>query len=82
MKWTTVDITSMTTNLSGTPVDGQQLRIAITGTAARAITWGAGFESSTVTLPTTTVISKTLYLGIIYNSTDAKWDIVGYNLQA
>lgn len=27
-----------------------------------------------VTLPTTTVINKTLYVGFLYNSTDSKWD--------
>jgi hypothetical protein len=40
----TVDITSFTTNLSGTPTDGQKLWIYIVGTAARAITWGGSFE--------------------------------------
>ena len=27
-------------------------------------------------LPTTTVISKYIYVGCIYNSTDTKWDVV------
>jgi hypothetical protein len=35
-----------------------------------------------VTLPTTTVISKTLYLGMIYNSTDTKWDVVAVAQEA
>lgn len=58
-------ITSMTTNLSGTPSTGDLLRFWFTddGTA-RAITWGASFAASgTVTLPTTTVISTTLTVG-------------------
>ena len=52
-------ITSMTTNLSGTPVNGQKLiiRIKDNGTA-RAITWGASFASRGATLPTTTVLGK------------------------
>lgn len=54
------DITSFTTNLSGTPTEGQTLRISITGTAARAITWGGSFESSSVALPTTTVTTERL----------------------
>ncbi len=68
-------ITSMTTNLSGTPVNGQKLtyRIKDDGTA-RAITWGASFASLGATLPTTTVISTTLYVDFIYNSTSAKWE--------
>lgn len=55
-----VDITNMSTNLTGTPVDGDILEIQITGTAARAITWGTSFASSTVTLPTTTTTTATL----------------------
>jgi hypothetical protein len=78
-------ITSMTTNLSGTPTNGQKLLIRIkdNGTA-RAITWGASFVSSGVaTLLATTVISKTHYVGLIYDSTATKWvciavDATGY----
>lgn len=70
-------ITSMTTNLSGTPTNGQKLiiRILDNGTA-RAITWGASFASRGATLPTTTVLSKYLYVGFIYNSAASKWDCV------
>lgn len=73
----TADITSFTTNLSGTPVDGDILEIQITGTAARAITWGASFVSSTVTLPTTTVTTSTLTVILQYFTTSSygnnKW---------
>lgn len=69
----TVDITSFTTNLSGTPTEGQTLWIAITGTAARAITWGSSFEASTVALPTTTVSTNRLDVGFIWNSVTSKW---------
>jgi hypothetical protein len=72
-----VDITSFTTNLSGTPTDGQTLWIAITGTAARAITWGASFESSTITLPTTTVTTNRLDVAFIWNVVSGKWRCVG-----
>lgn len=72
----TVDITSMTTNLSGTPTDGQKLWIAITGTAARLITWGTSFEASTVALPTTTVSTNRLDCGFIWNAATSKWRIV------
>lgn len=68
-----VDITSFTTNLSGTPTDGQTLWIAITGTAARAITWGASFEASTVALPTTTVTTARLDVGFVWNAATSKW---------
>lgn len=70
-------ITSMTTNLSGTPTNFQKLiiRIKDNGTA-RAITWGASFEAKGVPLPTTTVISKVLTVGFIYDSVSAKWGCV------
>lgn len=69
----TVDITSFTTNLSGTPTDAQTLWISITGTAARAITWGSSFEASTVALPTTTVSTNRLDVGFIWNAATSKW---------
>ena len=61
----------------GTPVQGQRLviRIKDNGTA-RALTWNAVFRAMGTALPSTTVLSKTLYLGFFYNSTDTKWDLV------
>lgn len=66
-------ITSMTTNLSGTPVDGDLLEFRFTddGTA-RAITWGASFAATTVALPTTTVISTMLRVGFEYSGSTWK----------
>lgn len=80
-----VAITSMTSGLTGTPVDGQKLiiRIKDNGTA-RAITWGTSFTSSGVaTLLATTVANKTHMIGLVYDSAAAKWvcmavDAVGY----
>lgn len=70
-------ITSMTTNLSGTPTEGQTLWIAFTDNGtARAITWGTSFEASTVVLPTTTVISARLDVGFVWNVTTSKWRCV------
>ena len=68
-------ITNMSTNLSGTPTEGQTLWIAITGTAARAITWGDSFEASAaVALPTTTVTTARLDVGFVWNT--SKWRCV------
>ena len=72
----TVDITSFTTNLSGTPTDGQKLWIYVVGTGARAITWGTSFESSTATLPTTTVSTNRLDVGFVWNAATSKWRCV------
>ena len=71
-----VNITSFTTSLTGTPTNGQKLWIYIVGTAARTITWGASFESSTVTLPTTTVSTNRLDVGFVWNAVTSKWRCV------
>ena len=70
-------------NPTGTFTEGQALMIRIKDNAtAQTIAFDTNYRAIGVTLPTTTVISKTLYLGIIYNATDSKWDVIGYNLQA
>lgn len=71
-------ITSMTTNLSGTPADGDTLLIRLTddGTG-RAISWGAKFEASTIELPTTTVASTMLAVQFIWNTVSSAWRCVG-----
>jgi len=69
----TADITSFTSGLSGTPTENQKLWISITGTDARAITWGSSFENGAVTLPTTTVGTTRLDVGFVWNSVTSKW---------
>lgn len=70
-------ITSMTTNLTGAPSAGDYLVIQITDNGtARAITWGASFVSTTVTLPTTTVISTMLRVGFQRNNANTVWDCI------
>lgn len=68
---------------SGTPTQGQPIvfRIKDNGTA-RAITWNAIFRAIGITLPTTTVINKTMYVSGYYSTTDTKWDMVGYAIEA
>jgi hypothetical protein len=72
---------------AGTPTDGQRtvLRFKDNGTA-RALTWTTGatkaFRAVGVTLPTTTVISKTVYVGCIYNGADSRWDAVAVSQEA
>jgi hypothetical protein len=65
---------------SGTPTDGQKLviRIEDNGTG-RALTWttsSGAYRAVGVTLPTTTVASKVVYIGCIYNSQDTFWDVI------
>lgn len=67
----------------GTIVNGNSLllRIKDNGTA-RAISFNAIYRAVGVTLPTTTVVNKTLYIGAKYNSTDSKWDIIAVGQEA
>ena len=72
---------------AGTPTDGQRavFRIKDNGTA-RALTWttgvSKGFRAVGATLPTTTVINKTVYVGCIYNIADSRWDVVAVAQEA
>lgn len=71
---------------SGTPTDGQRLilRFEDNGTG-RGITWttsSGAYRAVGVTLPTTTVASKAIYVGCIYNSTDTFWDVIATVTQA
>lgn len=63
---------------TGTPTQGQQLIIRIKDNGgAQSLGWNAIYRaSSDLALPTTTVASKTMYLGFMYNSTDTKWDLI------
>jgi hypothetical protein len=64
-------------NPGGTPVQGDKLIIRIKDNgSAHALTYDTQFRAVGVSLPSTTVISKTLYMGFIYNSTDTKWDLI------
>ncbi len=64
-------------NMSGTPDNFDKLIFRIKDNAtARAITWGSDFEDAGQALPTTTVESKLLTVGFIYNSVTSKWGCV------
>jgi hypothetical protein len=71
---------------SGTPTNGQKLTIRLedNGTG-RTLTWtttSGAYRAIGVSLPTTTVASKSLYVGCIYNSQDVFWDVVAVAQQA
>jgi len=68
------NITSFTTNLTGTPSNGQKLWISVTGTAAVSLAFGASFEpSGTVPLPTTTQGTVRLDIGFVWNAATSAW---------
>ena len=64
-------------NPTGTPTDGQTLWVAVTGTAARALTYDTQFEASAaVALPTTTVTTNRLDMLFVWIAATSKWRIV------
>lgn len=79
------NITSMTTNLSGTPQNGDTLIYEIKDNgSARTIGWGASFVAGGVALPTTTVASKILTVGFVYSTANSlnKWRCVASKQEA
>jgi hypothetical protein len=62
---------------SGTPANGNMLLIRVKddGTA-RALTYNAIYDGTLDDLPSTTTISKTLYILFVYNSEATKWELI------
>ena len=70
-------------NPTGTATEGKVILIRIKDNAtSQTIAYGTEYRALGVTLPTATTISKTHYLGMIYNVTDTKWDVIGVNEEA
>ena len=68
---------------TGTPLDGDKLifRLLDDGTS-RSLTWNGTYTVIGVTLPTATTISKTTYVGCIYNANNTRWDVIAVTTQA
>lgn len=66
---------------TGTPVNGQKLVFRLRSTNAQTFSWNAVFAGSTdLSLPTTSSgSSKYDYVGFMYNSTAAKWQLLAKN---
>lgn len=70
-------------NPSGvTASEGKDLVIRIKDNGSPvSILFGTKYRAFNDALPITTESSKTLYLGIVYNAIDDKWDVVGISNQ-
>ena len=85
------EVTALATGLTinaptGSPVDGQKLiiRILDNGTS-QTLTWtttSGGYRIVGTTLPTSTTVSKILYVGCIYNTAATFWDVIALAQQA
>ena len=71
---------------SGTPTDGQKLILRIKDNGiAQTLAWtttSGGYRVIGNTLPITTAVSKTAYIGCIYNSAELFWDVIAIAQQA
>ena len=83
VKITALAVALTLANPTGTAIPGlgMVIRIKDNGTA-RAISYGTQYRGIGVVLPTTTVLGKTLYLAMIYNSDDTKRDVVAVGQEA
>jgi hypothetical protein len=68
---------------SGTPISGHRmiLRIKDNG-VSRALTWNATYFPIDITLPATTTAGKVLYIGIVYNDIESRWDVIAIAQEA
>jgi hypothetical protein len=66
---------------TGTPFNGQKLMLRLRSSSVQTFSWNAIFQGSTdVALPSaSTGSSKYDYMGFIYNSTAAKWQLAAKN---
>ncbi len=76
-----VEVTAQNTNFTlanptGTALEGFGLVVRVKGNSTYTIGYGSQYRALGTTLPTALVANKWLYLGMIYNGNDTKWDIV------
>jgi hypothetical protein len=80
--FTLVANTSFTLNAPTNPTHGQRimLRVKQDGTGGRVATYNAAFRfgSDILAAVLSTSANKVDYLGFVYDSTDAKWDVVAF----
>ena len=81
---TALDVnTNVVAGGNGVAVNGQKIVLRITASGGtRGITWDSAFRAVGVTLPGSLADTKTVYVGMIYNSAVAKWDVVATSTQA
>lgn len=71
-------ITSMTSGLSGTPNNFDKLLIRIKDNGATTtIAWGTSYAQQGIPLPTVTVASKVLTIGLMWDAVASKWECIG-----
>lgn len=68
---------------SGTPTDGQQLRLRIKDAGvAQPLTWSSAYRACGASLPSITVAGKTTYMTLVYNNAATVWDCIATATEA
>lgn len=75
-------LTALATNCtfaapSGTPKDGNRLTISIRGTTG-TLGFNAIYNNSGFTVAASVIADTTIYLGYLYDTTEAVWNLVAY----
>ena len=74
---TALAVTATIAAPSGSPTESSKLVLRIKDNgSAQVLSWNAIYRAVAVTLPLTTTANKTMYIGMVYNGTDSKWDVV------
>ena len=76
---------SLSINSSHTPDTNFEQRVMIRikdNGDPRNITWSSDFRGIGLTLPTITTASKWMYIGMVYNQVDSKWDVIAVSQEA
>ena len=64
-------------NPTGTPTEAQALVYRLTSnSSAHTINWSTDFEDYGATMPVSTVASKTIYVGFLFNTDSTTWNCV------
>lgn len=80
---TALAATAAFANPSGTPTHGQTMFIKIKDNGgAQTLSWDAHYVEIDVTLPLTTVTSKWLFIGMMYDANDVAWHVLGVKQEA
>lgn len=63
-------------------IDGRKLMFRfLDNGSAQSLSWNPTYTVIGVTLPTTTTINKTTYVGCIYNNNNVRWDVIAVSTQ-
>lgn len=74
---------NLTLNAPGGTTNGGRMRFRFKDDGvSRTLTWNAIYRAIGVTLPTATTAGKWMYVDMMYNSADTRWDVTDVKIEA